>query len=85
MKKDMAKYRKRPVIIDAIEWTGKNEKQVLDFMNWQHADVENGELHIHTLEGRMHASIGDFVIRGVAGEFYACKPEIFHATYELVE
>lgn len=81
----MAKYRKRPVIIDAIEWTGKNEKQVLDFMNWQHADVENGELHIHTLEGRMHASIGDFVIRGVAGEFYACKPEIFHATYELVE
>lgn len=80
----MAKYRKRPVIIDAIEWTGKNEKQVLDFMNWRHADVEKGELYIYTLEGRMHASIGDFVIKGVAGEFYACKPEIFHATYELV-
>lgn len=79
------KYRKKPVVIDAIEWNGNNEKEVLDFMGWRHADVDEGELYIHTLEGRMHASIGDMVIKGVAGEFYACKPGIFHNTYDKID
>ena len=81
----MAKYRKKPVEIDAIEWTGKNVKQIMDFMNWRNADHDdkNG-LIIRTLEGSHHASIGDMIIKGIQGEFYPCKPDIFAQTYDLV-
>ncbi len=79
----MGKYRKRPVVIDAIQWTGKNLGDVLGFMGVIH--VEGGELKIVTPEGIMTASIDDWVIKGVKGEFYPCKPDIFEATYEPVE
>lgn len=77
-------YRKKPVEIQALEWTGKNVPEVMDFVDaggfWG-----DGTFDIHTLEGVMSASPGDFIIRGVQGEFYPCKPDIFQATYEVVE
>lgn len=82
----MAKYRKKPVVIDAVLWTGANLTEVLVFMETGKASMsEDGQLHIHTLEGSMHAHSGDYIIKGVKGEFYPCKPDIFAATYELVE
>lgn len=77
------KYRKRPVEIEAIQWTGENIKEVMDFLQWRNAehDDKNG-LVIITLEGRMHASITDYIIKGIAGEYYACKEDIFHGSYE---
>lgn len=83
----MAKFRKKPVVIDAMEWTGRNG---FDLMRW--GEQLGGEirwrfetgplLFIQTLEGDMRADPGDWVIRGVRGEFYPCKPDIFAATYE---
>lgn len=77
------KFRKKPVVIDAILWTGENVNEIMDFMSWRNAmhDVGTG-LVIRTLEGSHHASPGDWIIKGVKGEFYPCKPDIFDATYE---
>ena len=82
----MEKYRKKPVVIEAVQWTGENVKEVMNFMNWRNAshDAASG-LTIHTLEGTHYASPGDFIIKGVQGEFYPCKPDIFEKTYEKVE
>lgn len=76
------RFTKKPVTIDAILWTGENVKEVMDFLQWRNADhsAETG-LVIRTLEGAMYASIGDYIIKGVKGEFYPCKPDIFAATY----
>jgi hypothetical protein len=79
----MAEYRKKPVIIEAIEWTGENESEILTFTDGK-ARLSIGELFIDTLEGTMKASIGDYIIKGVKGEFYPCKPDIFEQTYDLV-
>jgi hypothetical protein len=76
------KYRKKPVVIQAVQWTGQNIHALSDFMG----DVliyENQNVYINTLEGKMHASVNDYIIRGVQGEFYACKPDIFEMTYEV--
>ena len=85
----MAKYRKRPVEIDAIIWDG-TERSLAVVEEWA-ADTDrtismsNRALFIDTLEGTMRGNVGDWIIRGVAGEIYPCKPDIFEATYELVE
>ena len=81
----MAKYRKRPVVIEAVQWTGENKKEVFDFMNWRNAEIRKDTLVIHTLEGNMKADPGDYIIKGVQGEIYPCKPDIFKSTYEQVE
>ena len=89
-------YRKRPVLVQAIQWTGDNLKQIIAFTglhesankwSWEEyeAVVHTDGLKIFTLEGTMSASPGDWIIKGVAGEFYPCKPDIFEATYELAE
>lgn len=82
------KYRKKPVEIEAIQLTEDNTCEVLTFCN-SHNDIvasnDNGTVSIRTKEGTMIANIGDFVIRGVAGEYYPCKPDIFEATYDKVE
>ncbi len=81
------RYRKRPIEIEAIQWTGENFGQVEQFMGVRSSFVRgdfNG-LRLHTLEGVMLAMPGDWIIRGVAGELYPCKPEIFEQTYERVE
>lgn len=75
------RYRKKPVEIQAVHWTGDNLHAIGDFCG-DHIVFNNDGLWIKTLEGPMHASINDYIIRGVKGEFYACKPDIFEMTYE---
>lgn len=88
---DMSKakqYRKKPVVIEAIEYTENNAAEVLQFMsdgNMYPYPGENGVIIINTLEGQMTAKPGCFVIRGVQGEYYPCDGDIFRQTYEAVE
>lgn len=79
------KFRKKPVVIEAVLWTGDNIDEIATFMKWRNFehDKRNG-LIIRTLEGQHIATIGDYIIKGVHGEFYPCKPDIFAATYDLV-
>src|SRR5258708_3640025 len=101
----MAKFRKRPVVIDAIQWTGANVQELSDWLAGfdSHVAPPNDEQEcakciarfdytatpvsvlIPTLEGTMTAIAGDWIIRGVAGEFYPCKPAIFEKTYESAD
>ena len=87
----MPLFRKKPVVIEAVQFTGSNLFECLRFMGETEAVVNNLELHatdmpvIHTLEGKMVASPGDWIIRGVKGELYPCKNDIFLATYEAVQ
>lgn len=90
----MAQFRKKPVVIEAVQvppkWNGEGVPmeiaQLAAFMGadgpWQLQS--DGTIAIKTLEGIMQANIGDWIIRGVKGEFYPCKPDIFAATYEAV-
>lgn len=77
------KYRKKPVTIEAIQWDVNNLSEIDNFMGGI-VENEGTTLVIHTLEGDMKASIGDYIIKGVNGEFYPCKPDIFDKTYEEV-
>ena len=80
------RYRKKPIVIEAIQWNGTNVDEVADFMERSAVMTdEDDRFHIPTLEGDIWASKGDFIIKGVKGEFYPCKPDIFAATYEPVE
>lgn len=79
----MAKFRKKAtVIIDAVRWDGKNVGELTQFMGV--LSINFGDVMIRTLEGDMRAREGDWIIRGVQGEFYPCKPDIFEETYEAV-
>ncbi len=100
----MKKYRKKPVVIEAVQWNGENIMEVecfrkggdllgfrksiaentQEFWRWDEYEriVEEKGLRIQTLEGEMKADIGDYIIKGVNGEFYPCKPDIFAKTYE---
>jgi len=84
----MHKYRKKPVEIEAIQWTGDNRDEIWEFcpLSYFNTDLETGmlSLMVQTLEGSMQASIGDYIIKGVKGEFYPCKPDIFDMTYDKV-
>lgn len=77
----MAKYRKKPVVIEAIQWTGKNNKEIMDFAN-HCVEIIGDIVFIDTLEGTMRADESDYIIRGIQGEYYPCKPDIFEQTYE---
>ena len=77
------RYRKKPVVVEAIQYNGKNKVEIQLFMN-MYLDQTSKGLKIPTLEGDMFASVGDYIIKGVQGEFYPCKPDIFEQTYELV-
>ena len=106
------KYRKKPVIIEAVQWKGEDSIQNIKEMQlflggkeleftfennynveddnykmslYKGSEYEGCSLTIKTLEGNMSASPGDYIIKGVNGEFYPCKPDIFEQTYELVE
>ena len=80
----MAKYRKKPVVIEAVQFTGANWAEIQAFAGM---DVQLDDiavlLKIPTLEGVMQADKGDWIIRGIKGELYPCKPDIFAATYEF--
>lgn len=78
-------YRKKPVIIEALLYTGGNALEASQFVGAPYRATERDEVYINTLEGEMHVSVGDYIIKGVKGEFYPCKPDIFAATYEPVE
>ena len=89
------KFRKKPVVIEAVQWTGNNLREVIDFAGlhpsaekwtWEEymAVVEKDGLKIFTLEGSHMATVGDWIICGVHGEHYLCKPDIFDKTYEKV-
>jgi hypothetical protein len=86
----VARFRKKPVVIEAIRWDGSpttanrflGEAYGVD---WEYASGAEAAIVIPTLEGRMRAEVGDWIIKGVKGEFYPCKPDIFAATYEPVE
>lgn len=81
------KYRKKPVIVEAIKYTLDSSKDVFDFAKGKvRHDLlpRSTDLRIETLEGTMRVSIGDYIIKGVKGEFYPCKPDIFEQTYEEV-
>lgn len=84
----MKKFRKKPVVIEAIQWTGENVAEVAEFLGLSvrpfRIDTVNGTVEISTLEGTMTASKDDYIIKGVQGEFYPCKPDIFEQTYETV-
>lgn len=88
------KYRKKPVVIDAFRWTGGPDQK--EDPVWIREAIERGDIFfrkgdqgikmsILTLEGAMIANVGDYIIRGIKGELYPCKPDIFEASYEKVE
>ena len=100
------KYRKKPIIIEAIQWNGKNKKEiksfcgdyatfvsvetfeynevVLEIMKYNEL-ITQSKLIIKTLEGELVAMQGDYIVKGIKGEFYPCKPDIFEQTYEKYE
>ncbi|MEU8334834.1 hypothetical protein [Micromonospora tulbaghiae] len=94
----MSKFRKKPVEIDAVQWTSASD--AFSLVDWADGSVEYdeytsgpsdpetgddwGRLSVNTLEGEHVATPGDWLIKGVQGEFYFCKPDVFEATYERV-
>ena len=91
----MKRYVKKPIVVEANQFTGNNEIKDIE-MNWL-VDWINAEsnkiisshngtsIFINTLEGEMRAECGDWIIKGVNGEFYPCKPDVFEKTYDVVE
>lgn len=81
------KYRKKPVEIEAVRWRGSNFAEIKRFMGDTVIafNEQSLKISIKTLEGVITASPRDYIIKGVAGEFYPCKPKIFEETYEEVE
>lgn len=76
------KYRKKPVVVEAMQWNGLNRNAVSEFMG--RCKTVDGRVRVETLEGVVYATPGDWIIKGVAGEFYPCRNDIFEATYEAV-
>ncbi|MEU4225816.1 hypothetical protein AB0F17_16100 [Nonomuraea sp. NPDC026600] len=85
----MPRFRKRPVEIEAVQWTGDNVNELWDAFSAENiygpTEKNPDWLIITTLEGDMRANVGDWIIKGVQGELYPCKPDIFEATYEAAE
>lgn len=93
----MPKYRKKPVVVEAVRWTGSNLEEIRNFVGSdlieecvELFDIKRTlkemlvDIAIDTLEGTMRVDYGDYIIKGVKGEFYPCKSDIFLATYEEV-
>lgn len=84
----MKKFRKKPVVIEAVQITDAtfdNPHPNPDHIPGVVYDPRDRTVHIHTLEGEMTGQIGDWIIRGIKGELYPCKPDVFEATYESVD
>ena len=89
----MAKYRKKPVVVEAMKFVPDNGTVIAEWCGGRFSvepkpsdpDDVGYRLYIPTLEGTMTAQVGDYIIRGVKGEFYPCKPDIFEATYEAAD
>lgn len=85
--------RKKPVEVEVCQWTGDNPEEMMEFCGKAAHDIYQINLAnmpvqyslvIHTLEGDHRANIGDYIIKGVHGEFYPCKEEIFYKTYDII-
>lgn len=83
-------YRKKPVVVQAVQWNGNNYENILNYLF--STDLPNNpirqygnQLIIKTLEGDMTTELYDYVIKGIHGEIYPCKPEIFKKTYEPID
>ena len=81
----MAQYRKKPVVVEAVQFNGENQSEIVEFAGEVIRTKFFPKVAIETLEGTMRASVGDYIIKGVNGEFYPCKPNIFVKTYEPVK
>lgn len=83
----MQKFRKKPIVIEAVQFNGDiNLQEIIDWVDKQYLPCgDNTEILITTLEGVMRANVCDYIIKGVNGEFYPCKPDIFEKTYEAAE
>lgn len=86
------KYRKKPIVIDAIRWDGHNNAEIAAFLGhdlWLNHRADDGGVYavisVATLEGTLHAREGDWIVKGIKGEFYPVKDDIFRATYEPVK
>ena len=80
------KFRTKPCEIEAVQWTGQNIKEIMQFtLDTDNVRIEDGELVVSTLEGDMKASVGDYIIKGLRGEYYPCKPDVFCKKYEPCE
>lgn len=77
------KARKKPVVIEFVKYDGKNVDDVRAFAG-ECVNMNGNDLYIQTLEGNMLANAGDYIIKGVNGEFYPCKPDIFEKTYDVI-
>ena len=79
----MKQYRKKPIVIEAIRWTGENVNEIWSFCGdleiWR---TTKNNIRIPTLEGEMECKEGSWIIKGIKGEYYPCKPDIFEQTYE---
>jgi hypothetical protein len=89
MKQQIKTFIKKPIQIEALQWTGLNEREIIHFCSGKafFGQVSDGKiscirLTIETIEGVMTAQIGDWIIKGIEGEFYPCKASIFEKTYE---
>lgn len=86
----MVYYRKKPVVIEAIQLPLLDDDNIDPFLDWaerhnfEYESDYDGGIAIGTLEGTMRADPGDWIVKGIKGEFYPCKPDIFEATYEAV-
>lgn len=81
------RFRNKPIIIEAIRNNGNNYEEIAGFVGdkcWVSRRM-NAPVILDTLEGRMPARLGDWIIKGVKGQFYSCAEDIFNATYESVE
>lgn len=85
----MTKYRKKPIVIEAIQWTGRFIDVWTELEKWgvptSPGEMATNTFFINTLGGKMKVIEGDWIIKGVNGEFYPCKPDIFEKTYELIQ
>lgn len=88
---DASRYIKKPVVVEAFQFVGDNYPELCEWaeikIGGEYPDVpftwsKTAGVRIRTLEGMMHVSKGDWIIRGIQGEFYPCKPNIFEETYE---
>jgi hypothetical protein len=84
------KYQKKPIVVEAIQYDGKNSADIFEFCGrpydrYVREPVGKNYLEIITLEGVMKAQPGDYIIKGINGEFYPCKPDIFEKTYDEIK
>lgn len=79
------RYKTKPCVIEAIQYNGSNVEEIRNFIG-ESFEVKTIEgIYVRTIEGIMKASVGDYIIKGLRGEFYPCKQKVFKRKYEVIE